>query len=161
MRHGRVFPPSDSSFPPDGARYGGSDKVSNEAFPGGFPCTKIRLGGFFCILRRFAKCRLSPVLSFLFPSGRSNGRDVSFCLFTSVSICSFNSFRNVDCLVLPESETRNSFLPFSKDLTSADETILFGSRNNIVPGTFCLYSENEMCSFLKSKAFSGIFVCII
>ena len=41
------------------------------------------------------------------------------------------------------------------------QTILFGLRNNIVPGTFCLYSENEMYSFLKSKSFSGIFVCII
>ena len=32
------------------------------------------------------------------------------------------------------------------------QTILFGSRNNIVPGTFCLFSENEMYSFLKWKA---------
>ena len=38
------------------------------------------------------------------------------------------------------------------------QTILFGSRNNIVPGTFCLFFENEMYSFLKSKAFSGRFV---
>ena len=39
------------------------------------------------------------------------------------------------------------------------QTILFGSRNNIIPGTFCLFSENRMYSFLKSKAFSGRFVC--
>ncbi|CDD84013.1 unknown [Bacteroides sp. CAG:462] len=39
------------------------------------------------------------------------------------------------------------------------QTILFGSRNNIVPGTFCLFFENEMYSFLKSKAFSVRFVC--
>ena len=29
------------------------------------------------------------------------------------------------------------------------QTILFGSRNNIVPGTFCQSSENEVYSFLK------------
>ena len=107
-------------------------KCQTKPFLVAFPAPKIRLGGFFCILRRFAKCRLSPVPSFLFPSGCSSGRDVSFCLFISVSICSFNSFRNVDCLVLPESETRNFFLSFSKDLTSADETIVFGRWNYIV-----------------------------
>ena len=30
--------------------------------------------------------------------------------------------------------------------------ILFGSRNNIVPGTFCLFFENGMYSFLKTEA---------
>ena len=39
------------------------------------------------------------------------------------------------------------------------QTILFGSRNNIFPGTFCLFFENRMYSFLKSKAFFGRFVC--
>ena len=29
------------------------------------------------------------------------------------------------------------------------QTILFGSRNNIVPGTFCLFSENKVYSFPK------------
>ena len=42
------------------------------------------------------------------------------------------------------------------------QTILFGSRNNMVAGTFCPYSENEMYSFLKSKADSAIFsnICL-
>ena len=39
------------------------------------------------------------------------------------------------------------------------QTILFGSRNNIVPGTFCLYSENEVYSFLKWRTFFRCFVC--
>ena len=41
------------------------------------------------------------------------------------------------------------------------QTILFGSRNTIVPGTFWQYSENEMYSFLKSKPFSGVSVSVL
>ena len=38
----------------------------------------------------------------------------------------FITFRFVDSTFLLESETRFFLLPFSKDLTSADETIVFG-----------------------------------
>ena len=75
----------------------------------------------------------------------------------------YDTFRFVDSALLPENETHDSSFLFSKDLTSGHEnsvwgmklmcltrqTILFGSRNNIVPGTFCLFFENEMFSFLK------------
>ena len=51
------------------------------------------------------------------------------------------------------------WLPGTKQSCLGHETILFGSRNNIVPGTFCLFFENKMYSFLKSKSFFGHFVC--
>ena len=38
------------------------------------------------------------------------------------------------------------------------QTILFGSRNNILPGTFCLFSGNGMYSFPKQETFSKVFV---
>ena len=38
----------------------------------------------------------------------------------------FITFRFVDCILLLESETHFFLLPFSKDLTSGHETIVFG-----------------------------------
>ena len=55
--------------------------------------------------------------------------------------------------------TRNNSVWQVKLYCLTPQTILFGSRNNIVPGTFCLYSENEMYSFLKSKASFRHSVC--
>ena len=54
---------------------------------------------------------------------------------------------------------RNNIVWEGKLYCLTPQTILFGSRNNIFPGTFCLFFENRMYSFLKSKAFFGRFVC--
>ena len=63
------------------------------------------------------------------------------------------TFRFVDTTLLLENETHYSLPPFSKDLTSEDETIVFGGGNYIVCHVklYCLARETIL--------FRARFVC--
>ena len=86
------------------------------------------------------------------PEGVGNGW-VSFFLFLFPYIPLFITFRFVDSTLLLESETHFFLLPFSKDLTSGRETIVFGRWNYIVWGgkLYCLAHETIL--------FRARFVC--
>ena len=78
------------------------------------------------LLRRFAKYTLSPYSTERNPFGRFT----TFLAFQQTSDLPHTpvseTFRFVDMAHLPESETPDFLLSLSKDLTSADETIVFG-----------------------------------
>ena len=102
------------------------DKVSNEGFHSVYARARIRLGGFRGILRRFAKYTLLLYgeLFFLFAKVACRGAAPCYSSFLNTPL--FITFRFVDTAHLLESETPDLLLPFSKDLTSGRETIVFG-----------------------------------
>ena len=84
-----------------------SDKVSNEAFHNAFSRTKIRIGEFRGILRRFAKYSLTPFPLHSFSRERFNGRNAT---------CSHPSPRQAYFLIPSDLLTRHSF--WRRKLTS-------------------------------------------
>ena len=102
------------------------DKVSNEGLHSIHARTKIRVGGFRGILRRFAKYTLLRMDDECCPCERTGILHFSQRIpDTRYSILS-ETFRFIDTAHLLESETPDLLLPFSKDLTSGHETIVFG-----------------------------------
>ena len=152
-----------------------SDKMSNESLHREHARTKMRLGGFRGPSRAIRKIHIDSKWLFRVAWGRRKWGNCILWLFITLFYPSF--YYLPICWRRPSSRERNSLLFTStfqrfdfrgrnnsvwgmKLMCLTRQTILFGSRNNIVPGTFCSYSGNEMYSFLKSKAFLGGFVCI-
>ena len=84
------------------------------------------------LLRRFAKYTLSAKRGWGFLLGRRKAMDAPSVISGTQDSAHRVTFRFVDTTHLPESETHYSLPSFSKDLTSGDETIVFGGGNYIV-----------------------------
>ena len=151
-----------------------SDKMSNESLHRSHARTKIRLGGFRGPSQAIRKIHLaidSPEKVSWWNIRKASGfhanspRSQSNA-FYYLPICWHGT---------PSSERNPVFLRFIfqrfdfrgrnnrvwqvKLYCLTPQTILFGARNNIVPGTFCLFFENEMYSFLKWRTFFRHSVC--
>ena len=118
-----------------------------------FLAPKIRFDEICGILRRFAKYRLLLYGEFSFLSECIIGEEGDFCHSYYSSRPLFITFRFVDSTFLPESETRFLLLPFSKDLTSGHETIVFGGWNYIV------WRVKLYCLARETILFRARFVC--
>ena len=102
------------------------DKMSNEGVYNVIPRTKIRFGGFGGPSRAIRKIQID--------AGRGVGTTFRgglgtlgvLFLFPVPYAPLFITFRFVDSTLLLENETHFFLLPFSKDLTSGHETIVFG-----------------------------------
>ena len=91
-----------------------------------FLAPKYSFVDFEALLGRFAKYTLTANGFFQLHGDGGNGATVSFDCSSLCFTPPFITFRFVDADLLPESETHFFLLPFPKDLTSADETIVFG-----------------------------------
>ena len=150
------------------------DKMSNEGFYNVLSRTKIRFGGFGGSSRAIRKIQID--------AGRGigttfrGGLGTDGCPFSvSGFLCPAFYYLPICWHGTPSGEWNPVFLRFIfqrfdfrarnncvwqvKLYCLRRQTILFGSQNNIVPGTFCLFFENEMYSFLKWRAFSRCSVC--
>lgn len=81
------------------------------------------------LLRRLAKYTLSAKCVWRFLSGRREAMDAPLVASGTQDSAHRVTFRFVDTTLLLESETHYSLPTFSKDLTSGDETIVFGGGN--------------------------------
>ena len=78
------------------------------------------------LLRRFAKYTLLPIHRKRYPDRASRGHPAFTRTSPAPNPTHFITFQFVDTALLLENETRCFCVSFSKDLTSADETIVFG-----------------------------------
>ena len=151
------------------------DKMSNEGGYNALPRTKIRFGGFGGSSRAIRKIHIVAVWETFLPfceGCQRKRRSLLFLLpeypsFYYLPICwygtpsgEWNSLLFTSIFQRFDFRARNNCVWQVKLYCLTRQTILFGSRNNIVPGTFCLFFENRMYSFLKSRSFSGLFIHI-
>ena len=102
------------------------DKMSNEGGYNALPRTNIRFGGFGGPSRAIRKIQIDADRGIGTTFGGCWERMGVLFLFSVSNGSLFITFRFVDSTLLLESETHFFLLPFSKDLTSGRETIVFG-----------------------------------
>ena len=149
------------------------DKMSNEGRHSAFPRTKMQVGGFrgpsqairkihFVIGSRRMTYVWEPegLGTFLTDILHPNPHPFYYLLIFWRSTPSREWNSKFFSFILQRFDFRawNNRVWRGKLYCLTRQTILFGSRNNILPGTFCLFSGNGMYSFPKQETFSKVFV---
>ena len=101
-------------------------KCQTNRFTGRMLASKYDLVDSEALLRRFAKYTLLPIHRKRYPDRAFRGHPAFARTFPAPNPTHFITFQFVDTALLLENETRCFCVSFSKDLTSADETIVFG-----------------------------------
>jgi len=133
--------------------------MSNEGLHSAFPRTKIQFGGFRGPSQAIRKIHIiadgGGMLSFwaveVLQLFIADTQCPVYHPFWNLPICwhgsssgEWNSLLFTSIFQRFDFRARNNGVWEVKLYCLTPQTILFGSRNNIVPGTFCLFFENEM-----------------
>ena len=144
-------------------------------FPVPFLAPKYAFVDSEALLRRFAKCRLSPISSWCFPSAMCKDETRFTCFLVNGNIPPFY-YHPICWHGSPSSEWNLMFLRFIfqtfdfrgrnnivwevKQYCLTSQTQVFDAWNNIVWALKCKDFENEVYSFLKPIPLFRLFVCI-